>query len=1491
MGGHFWSRLRRVVFGLALFFLVFESVSAAIVPVARAQTNTQTQICTPENTILITTASVSTAFVAPYSSGLNLYDVGTKITATTTFGVALTRVEASVYRATTTAENWSKVGTVSLSNQGQITNTWTGEYTGGLPDGAYRLFVLVKGYSKINSTETLKTQGCSTPQLVTKGKSDSAKFCEGATTAREVGFTANIAVKQGKSGNAEKGEPAVFELTVTLQKGLRNATQPQVSVKRALEGAAHVLTTIQGDVPLGNTTDVGTNQKAWKPEVSDKPTSAGKYRYYVLGEVTVNGKKYTTCGNVFNGWGNPDNTVEGETVSLDTLRKWFAGSNNAPYKVSVFTEEGKKPIVIVAGDDGSGRPDIVFKLAYIFGNGGTLVDTATSPIDSRQLDWTTFETYAIRRDANNNSVESRITGVTFSLDDRGLDGLVEYWEDESNAATRRVDPVELQRWAVTKESYTDLYARIYDVPKDPSSDNCLDKDGVTKVGPAGKGADVEISDRGYETSNLSGNCINLKDYGWASHWGVKGASIPADLTKDCAVQGFLKLFTEGIGVMIAKMLGCLVAELFKGVVNTIQPLLCEAASRSMLTTPAYAADSGALDCESLKNNSPVQSSIDKPSLTSFFIGTAHAQNIGSNHRFEQELKNPNSVIVRIWGYSRSLLNIIVVAALLAIAFANIFHFNINTYAAKKMIPGLVIGVVAANGSLLIVRFLADVTQAVSQLAIDLMGTGDANAFAQVCGILEREGRPTIGSLISCRFPNAIGEASIVGVLGSLAAAGGLAVFTGGFSLLAWVLLMIVLVCYYAFLVIAFAITFIKRVVLLYFLSMVAPLAFVAYGVPQFQKYFFQWWDMFLRQLFVFPIILFGMSATVLLSSQLNLGDYGNVLNPTNFISGLVSIILVMSAATMVLKLPKIFTKGALDVAATLKKALNQAPRVVQGAQGLHNFAAGGGKERLRGTLASFSASRAKDPARKAALEALAKDRLEEARKRKLAYGKGKLKDAAGNVLKDLNGNEIPDLQGRVVGGLKKARGYSTLFARPELLKDALDTRKEREGKDDFIAAMTKTDRIPGKIRGPIAEGENAKKLALDELKDARTLAEFKDWMEGMGAGHMKARRGLHDRMREVAKDDNEFELMRQKLGSMGTEAMLEFIEAPVEKGGLGIANMWDTHDLMKVSGLEKRLTEAANRARSTKKKGADNIKDVDPWLQPGGTPFAGAGAQSASGQPAAPVASSAQIANYTDEQIQNRIEEIFNHGLALDPNMKGELQERLIQNLDVLSDLEQMNPGDGLYADAFEKTRKTLLDAVGASAGVEADALREAIRQANDPAQLTRLTENLSIAAAAQAQGGNTRESVASVVAQANQGTREFHQAHNELMSQADLSKLEQAITSSLQAGGQDMADVLSRELGEGVNKLSQTLGKQLNPEEQRKMFQQMATQIQGTMVGPGQKTLRAVLQNSLQSLPKTFAKVVGVHTLQPKAMEVRVVNQPPAQQPPETPPPAAPTS
>lgn len=1449
LGGRIRGGLRRAVLGSVLFLLVLQSLSIFFFPGLAYAQQTSSQICASPGGTLVNTATIVTNFAAPYVKGdaldqnAQFHDVGTKIQVTlggdpTT---ELTKTEALIYRATTTTDAWTKVGTATLT-KGAL-NAWTGEYTGTLPNGAYRLFVLFKGYGKntLTNQESLIAQGCSQAQTVTKGPSEVERFCDGSKLARErVGFEIKLSTVVG--GRPEENRPATFEIIVQLRKGLANSSQPKISFKRSYNSQDHVLTTLQENVSLGNTTDVSTTVKAWKVQISDPPpTPNGNYRYHALGEITVNGQRYTTCHSVLHRWGKEtDDDLPQDTEEYRTLFECLAKDVNRHIvtDMKVFDNEDNPPSIRFSQAPLEDCPVALPKMDFImsayqaFSKGDVVVSGMTIKVP------------ALFKDVHPLGIISNLNG---------------FWNDTNDVVRFTfIEP----KYPFVVVVDTDADAKFF-LRKDDGKLEGLIGDLAYKFGWAGINAKhgfyevlgnrvfmkpgctepvVYPNDNGqvysYPSNKVTDatDCLYRNADGWLAKWGAQ------DLESGCSVSIITDGFTQGIGTMIGKMIGCLAASLFQGVLEAIKPLLEEVGSRSLLPdTPPHPLPASTVEARA--TISPIQENGPKISgIASFFIGTAHAGD------FESELKNPESVIVRIWKYARSLLNILVVAALLAIAFANIFHFNINTYAAKKMLPGLVIGVIAANGSLLIIRFLADVTQALSQLAVDMIGRGT-----------------TIKTLVAFEFPRAIGEAAITALIASFAVGTVGAFFTGGLSLIGWVLIMLAFVLYYLFLVIAFAFALLKRIIVLYFLTMLSPLAFVAYGIPQFQKYFYQWWEHFLRHLFLFPVILFGMSATVVLADQLGVMDYVDLTS----ISSVVSMILVMAAATMVLKLPKIFTKGAIDVMSTFKKAIGAAPMLTNVAGAASSGLRGLRDKKIGARIESKMALINNPDLRKLAKEGGKGSEAYTKRREALLEARALRQQRARNLERDKT----------VAGKYKTLTGFATLFSRPELVQDAWKARVDRENKNNYIKAMTRTHGLMGLVRGADAEAELARKLGLEESKDARTPGDLQDLAETLFEGHIKAveKKGVKAAMEEIAKKDPAlFEMLRNKSANFKSRGEVDdFIAMLNEKAGTNIQmiSAKDYHDMMKFSAFQNAVTRVARGIRDTEEGIDPNLKNAikvglafpgySLASKPGGgpgSPYGGGTRESAN-----------RIAQFTDEQIQKRVEEIFNHSAVLDPSIGEEIQEKFVQNLNTLNDLEVMNPSDAGFATALEKTRDTLLEAVGASSGAEADALREAIRQTNDPAVLTKLTENLSIAAAARSQGDTTKESIASIVAQASQGTQGFHQAHGQLINNTDLSRLEQSIAASLQSGGQDLAEVLSRELGTGIDKMSDALGKKLNPDEQRKLFQQMAAQISGSMIGPGPRSLRTIIQGSISSLPKTFAKAVGVHTLQARAMDAQI--------------------
>lgn len=182
------------------------------------------------------------------------------------------------------------------------------------------------------------------------------------------------------------------------------------------------------------------------------------------------------------------------------------------------------------------------------------------------------------------------------------------------------------------------------------------------------------------------------------------------------------------------------------------------------------------------------------------------------------ISDPNGFVYQTWRVTRSIINIMLIIALLIISFSNIVRFNLDNYTVKKALPNLIIGVILANLSFFIVRYLADIVTVVTYFFVQETNTVRFDLFLV-------ESAVTIGE----ESIRAVGE-----VIGGL-----LGVF---------IMLLLAIVSIVAYVWLAFL--FYVRLLAVYLLTILAPLAFIAYGIPGMEKYFKLWWQQMIKWLFM-----------------------------------------------------------------------------------------------------------------------------------------------------------------------------------------------------------------------------------------------------------------------------------------------------------------------------------------------------------------------------------------------------------------------------------------------------------------------------------------------------------------------------------------------------------------------------------------------------------------------------------------------------------------
>ena len=202
-----------------------------------------------------------------------------------------------------------------------------------------------------------------------------------------------------------------------------------------------------------------------------------------------------------------------------------------------------------------------------------------------------------------------------------------------------------------------------------------------------------------------------------------------------------------------------------------------------------------------------------------------------------------------WNAFRGYANILFIVAFLFIIYSQITSVAITNYGIKKLLPKLVIAAILVNTSYYICQFAVDIS--------NILGYGLRTLFTSVGG--------GAGDIV------VNGETlSFMSVIGAALATAG--VVAGAVALVLAVSVPVVIAAVLALL--SVVVILITRQAAIMLLIAISPLAFVAWLLPNTEKWFKKWWDVFFAMLVVFPVISVLFGASSLAARILATGDFG-----------------------------------------------------------------------------------------------------------------------------------------------------------------------------------------------------------------------------------------------------------------------------------------------------------------------------------------------------------------------------------------------------------------------------------------------------------------------------------------------------------------------------------------------------------------------------------------------------------------------------------------
>ena len=254
----------------------------------------------------------------------------------------------------------------------------------------------------------------------------------------------------------------------------------------------------------------------------------------------------------------------------------------------------------------------------------------------------------------------------------------------------------------------------------------------------------------------------------------------------------------------------------------------------------------------------------------------------------QLFKGGNESVRTAWSTFQNFANIMFVILLLIVIFSQLTGVGIDNYGIKKILPKLILAAILINLSYLACLLLIDIS--------NIFGNSFQGLFNGLANQLTLPGDITVdggGGVSGTIQAAAITGLSGVGVLGAVVASAA-AIFTNPAILLSMLVsaLGIIIAVFFLFILLS------AREAAIIVLTVISPLAVVAYILPNTKKMSDKWWQMFKGLLLVYPICGLLVGAGGYVSKLLLVAGNGSSGFISVFTSMIVSIVPIFFIPTV-----------------------------------------------------------------------------------------------------------------------------------------------------------------------------------------------------------------------------------------------------------------------------------------------------------------------------------------------------------------------------------------------------------------------------------------------------------------------------------------------------------------------------------------------------------------------------------------------------------------